>query len=118
MDFVVNNGKIELYKSFGNTRILHYHFKQARKGCWIYLPAELLDRLGIDQTKDGDFIAFILDDLDDKYSFIALTRESFISDRLRPLLLSLKQQATANLERLRAMAEAKDTVADVYVKGD
>jgi len=110
------NKRVEIYKPFGNTRILHYHFKQTRKGCWIYLPSEVLGRLGVDQSKDGDFIAFILDDLDDKYPFLAITKEDFITSKLRPVLFDLRQQATASLERLKEAVKASEL--DVYTKGD
>jgi len=117
MEFSFDKSKgVEIYKPFGNTRILHYHFKQTRKGCWIYLPAEVLSRLGIDQSKDGDFIAFILDDLDDKYSFLAITKEDFVTSKLRPILFDLRQQATTSLERLKEAAKASEL--DVYTKGD
>ena len=72
--------------------------------------------------QDNHVLAFILDDLDDKYSFISITREDFVVDRLRDLILDLRYKSTSRLEKAKKLAEtstvAPDSQNDVENKGD
>ena len=107
MDYIVNKNKqVSVYKPFGNIVVLPYRFKQQRKGVWLYLPSQLVASLGIEYGKDGDLIAFLIDDEDLEHNFIVLTRDRAITNKLQPLLLNLKCKALDRLEAARKLAES------------
>jgi len=119
MDFIVDKNKhISLYKDFGNVSVLPYHFKQQRKGCWIYLPSQLIDVLGIETGKDGSLLAFILDDLDSPYNFLVLTKDNFILDKLRPQLLDIKFKSLTKLQEIKKTASSENVSSDTSLQND
>lgn len=122
LEFSFNkNGEINIYKDFGTIALLRCTFKARHKGLWLYIPPQLVDLLGLTE-QDNHVLAFILDDLDDKYSFISITREDFVVDRLRDLILDLRYKSTSRLEKAKKLAEtstvAPDSQNDVENKGD
>jgi len=105
MEFAFNkNGEIDIYKPFGTIALLRCSFKARHKGVWLYIPPELVNVLGLTQ-QDNHVIALILNDLSDKYSFLAITRENFVTDRLRDLILDLRYKSTSRLEKAKKLAE-------------
>jgi len=106
MDFIFDkNGHADIYKDFGTVALLRCSFKPQHRGAWLYVPPELVSVLGLTK-QDNHVFALILDDLDDKYSFIAITRENFVTDKLRSLILDLKYKSTSRLEKAREIAES------------
>ena len=123
MEFVFNKNKeIDIYKDFGTIALLRCSFKSRHKGVWIYVPPELVSILGLTK-QDNHVFALILNDLDGKYPFIAITRENFVTDRLRDLILDLRYKSASRLEKAKKLAEAstvspdlsQDNVGDVNV---
>jgi len=106
MEFVLNKNKeIDIYKDCGTVALLRCSFKAQHKGMWLYVPPELVNVLGLSK-QDSHVFALILNDLDDKYSFIAITKENFITDKLRSLILDLKYKSTSRLEAAKKIAES------------
>ena len=112
------NKQISIYKPFGNIAILPYHFKQQRKGVFIYLPSQLIDALGIETGKDGDLIAFLIDDLDSPYNFLILTKDNFILDKLRPQLLDIKFKSLTKLQEIKKTASSENVSSDTSSQND
>ena len=111
MEFVFNKNKeIDIYKSCGTVALLRCSFKPQHKGVWIYVPPELVSVLGLTQ-QDNHVFALILDDLDDKYPFIAITKENFVTDKLKSLILDLRYKSTNRLEKAKEIAESSTTTS-------
>ena len=117
MDYIINkNGEVDLYKSCGTVALLRCSFKPQHKGMWLYVPPELVGVLGLTK-QDNHVFALILNDLDDKYPFIAITKESFVTDKLRSLILDLRYKSASRLEKAKEIAESS-TAASTENTGD
>ena len=101
-----NNNTEDIYKAFANTTTIRCFFKAQRKGSWIYLPEQLVRALGIRRDQDANLLVFIFDDPSSSYRFLVLVKDSFIADKLRPLLLDLRHRSEAKLEESRKLAES------------
>jgi len=97
---------VSLFKDFGTVFVLRCTFRPQHRGGWLYLTPELIDLLGLKASRDDRVLAFVLDGADSQYRFVAIVKENFVADRLRPLILSLKQEATSKLEAAKQIAES------------
>ena len=103
---------VSLYKGFGTLLVLRCTFRPQHKGGWLYLTPELVDLLGLKSGRDDRVVAFVIDDADSEYRFVAITKENFVADRLRPLILDIKQKATSKLEAAKQIAESTASSED------
>ena len=97
---------VSLFKGFGTVAVLRCTFRPQHRGGWLYLTPELVDLLGLKSGRDDRVLAFVTDDADSEYRFVTIVKENFVADKLRPLLLDLKQEATSRLEEARKLAES------------